>query len=129
MDENYICIADEMHFLIELDNHRTLESCGDSEAKYYDVVSGSEGMTMMVSISGGTDAIIEAPFLIFHNAIECILNNGFLTISPCFRTVLGPKVGWIESSSPVSLREKFVWLLPHGRKHILFVDICSRHLQ
>ena len=67
LDENNIGNADETHFPITVDNHRTLGRCGENEVKYADVVSGSEGVTMMVRISEGSDAIFENAFLAFQN--------------------------------------------------------------
>jgi DDE superfamily endonuclease len=40
-----------------LDNGRTLGLAGNKGARYHDVVSGGQGMTMMVWISGGKGAI------------------------------------------------------------------------
>ncbi|RHY89932.1 hypothetical protein DYB35_004602 [Aphanomyces astaci] len=40
---------------------------GDTEVKYADVVSGGESMTMMVTITGGAQARIVAPMMIFMN--------------------------------------------------------------
>ena len=50
--------TDETRVLIDLDNHRTLGRCDENEVKYADVVSGLDGMTIMVRISRGRDAII-----------------------------------------------------------------------
>ena len=52
INENDISNADETHFLINLDKHRTLGRCGETAVKYADVVSGCQGMTMMVCIYG-----------------------------------------------------------------------------
>ena len=60
--------ADEMHFVIDMENGRTLGFSGQEEVKYADAVSGGEGMTMVVRISGGCDAKMEAPFMVFKNA-------------------------------------------------------------
>ena len=65
--ESSIGNADETHFLINLDNHRTLGRCGENEFKDADFVSDSEGTTIKVRISGGRDAIIENEFLVFQN--------------------------------------------------------------
>ena len=78
IDENDIDNADETHFLINLNNNRMLGMCGDAEVKYADVVSGSEGMTMMVRISGGQDVIIEAAFLLFQTGTDAIRYKVFL---------------------------------------------------
>ena len=56
--------ADETHFVIDMDNGRTLGFSGQEEVKYADAVSGGEEMTMVVRISSGRDAKIEA----FKNA-------------------------------------------------------------
>lgn len=61
------CNVHETHFLVNLDNHRTLGRCGETEVKYADVVSSSEGVTKMVMFSGGRDAIIEPPFMVLQN--------------------------------------------------------------
>lgn len=45
--------ADKTHFVITCDNGRTLGFCGTDEVKYADIVSGGEGLTMIVSQSGG----------------------------------------------------------------------------
>ena len=43
---------DETHFVINLDNGRTLGFRGDTTVKYAEVVSGGESMTMVIRISG-----------------------------------------------------------------------------
>jgi hypothetical protein len=53
----YYTSPDETHFFINLDNGRTLGLAGNKGARYHDVVSGGQGMTMMVWISGGKGAI------------------------------------------------------------------------
>ena len=50
---------DETHFVINVDNGRTLGvQGGDNDVMYADVVSGGEGMTMMLCITGGASYII-----------------------------------------------------------------------
>ena len=56
IDENDVDNVDETHFMINMDNERTLGFSGESEVKYADVVSGGEGVTMMVHLNGGRDA-------------------------------------------------------------------------
>ena len=58
--------ADETHFIFNMDNGRNIGMRGPEHVKYADVVSGDEGITMMVRISGG-NARIETPFLVFKN--------------------------------------------------------------
>jgi hypothetical protein len=52
-DENLIKNIDETHFVINMDNGRTLEFQENTTVKYADVVSGGDSMTMVVRISGG----------------------------------------------------------------------------
>ena len=58
---------DETHFMINMDNGKTLWFSGDQKIGYADVTSGGEGMTMVVRLSGGPCARIEEPFMIFKN--------------------------------------------------------------
>jgi hypothetical protein len=68
LDENLFENADETHFVINMDNEKTLGFRGDNNVKYADVVSGGMGMTMLVRLTGGPGAIICAPFMILQNA-------------------------------------------------------------
>ncbi|EPZ33938.1 hypothetical protein O9G_003457 [Rozella allomycis CSF55] len=61
LNENYIDNMDDTHFIIEFDNGKTL-------GFYADVVSGGEGMTMVVRITGVPNAKIMPPMMIFTNA-------------------------------------------------------------
>ena len=67
-DENLMENIDETHFVVNMDNGRTLGFRGDDAVKYAEVVSSGDSMTMVVRISGGRRAIIESPMLIFTNA-------------------------------------------------------------
>ena len=55
---------DETHFVINMDNGRTLGFKGDTDVKYADVTSGGEAMTMVVRLNVRG---IENPFMIFKN--------------------------------------------------------------
>lgn len=65
--ENDLENADETHFIMNMDKGPTLGFSGDTEVKYADVVSRGEGMTMVVRLSGGRDARVEPPFMVFMN--------------------------------------------------------------
>lgn len=56
--------------MINTDDGRTMRLRVDDNVKYDDVVSGGEGMTMGVSISGGVGSVIGTPFMILKNK-EC----------------------------------------------------------
>ncbi|KAL2643484.1 hypothetical protein R1flu_011071 [Riccia fluitans] len=70
LDENLIENMDNMHFMINMDNGKTLGFRGNEEVKYADVISGGVGMTMVVKITGGPNAKIGVPFMIFKNKDE-----------------------------------------------------------
>ena len=65
--EDFIENVDETHFVINMDNGRTLGFRGDQAVKYADVVSGGEAMTMVVRITGGRQATIKPPMITFTN--------------------------------------------------------------
>ncbi|KAL3678568.1 hypothetical protein R1sor_021524 [Riccia sorocarpa] len=67
LDENLIENIDETHFVINMDNGKTLGFRGDNHVKYADVVSGGQGMIMVVKVTGGVHARIGTPFMIFAN--------------------------------------------------------------
>jgi hypothetical protein len=54
-DKNLIKTIDETHFVVNMDNGRTLGFRGDTTVKYADVVFGGHSMTMVVRISAGID--------------------------------------------------------------------------
>ena len=55
-----------------MDNRKTLCFIAQSKLNYADVVFGGEGMNMVLRISGGPSAKIEAPFKIFTTSREII---------------------------------------------------------
>jgi hypothetical protein len=55
------------HFVISIDNGKTLGFRGDNDVKYADFVSGGMDMMMLVRLTGGPGATICAPFMIFKN--------------------------------------------------------------
>jgi hypothetical protein len=94
-DENLIENIDETHFVINMDNGRTLGFRGDTTVKYVDVVSGGDSMTMVVRISEGYRSLIEAPMLISTNGNSKYpirgLDDNISRVS--YKT--GPK-GWMD---------------------------------
>ncbi|KAE9040393.1 hypothetical protein PR001_g7088 [Phytophthora rubi] len=66
-DENTMENIDETHFVVDFDNGKTLGFGGENKVKYADVVSGGDGMTMVVRISGGPSAHLLPPMMIFSN--------------------------------------------------------------
>lgn len=68
INEDLVENADETHFVLKMDNGRTLGFCGENIIKYAGFVSGGDPITMMVRITGGKHASIQPPQLIFQNA-------------------------------------------------------------
>ena len=63
LDENYVENMDETHFVFNMDNHYTLGIRGVDSVNNDDVVGGEDGFTMVLSIRGGLNTKLEAPFL------------------------------------------------------------------
>lgn len=59
--------ADEIFFLMNMDNRRTIGFKRGEEFKSGDVVSEGEGRTMVVRFSGGRDTSIKNCFMVFKN--------------------------------------------------------------
>ena len=128
VDEDDSGNADETHFIINVDNGKTLGFVGSGEVKYANVVSGGESFTMMVRLSGGRDACIEPPFLVFTNKKRSYPIRGTPddVAGVAYRT--GPK-GWMDTQvlSQWLSEERVIKPLDNGRRRILFVDNCSGH--
>ncbi|KAL3681117.1 hypothetical protein R1sor_024073 [Riccia sorocarpa] len=67
LDENLQENIDKTHFVVNMDNGRTLGFRGDDHIKYADVVSGGVSMTMVVKVTRGRAGKICSPFMIFQN--------------------------------------------------------------
>lgn len=65
--EDDVSNADETQFQIDLNDGRTLEMRGDHNIRFADVVSGDQGMTMMLLIGGGSRAEFGITMIIFKN--------------------------------------------------------------
>jgi hypothetical protein len=96
-DENLIENIDETHFVINMDNGRTLGFRGDTTVKYVDVVSGGDSMTMVVRISRGRRSLIEAPMLIFTNGNNRNPIRGLDDNIPGISYMTRPK-GWMDQA-------------------------------
>lgn len=128
LKEEMIENADETHFIFNMDNGRTIGFRGDEEIKYADLVSGDEGITMMVRLTGGRDARIQPPMLIFKNDNCSYPIRGVIDNVPgvCYRS---GKKGWMDKrvfkewlSEPRAISKPL-----NGRRRTLFVDNCSGH--
>ena len=69
LDEDMCENVDETHFIINMDNGKTLGFAGDTEVRYADVVSGGLNMTMVVRLTG-MSTLREVPFLCGQKKID-----------------------------------------------------------
>lgn len=123
-----MCNMDETHLIFAVDNHQTLEFEGASEVKYVDVVSGTEGMTVCITICGGDEnAYVSTPMVIFKNkdrnypiqrVPDDIVNVTYRTQPNAFMDGVVMKA-WLRSRG---------WGRPkYGQKRTLLLDNFSGH--
>ncbi|OWZ06122.1 hypothetical protein PHMEG_00021670 [Phytophthora megakarya] len=117
---------DESHFIIDLDDDKTLDFVGSQSVKYRGIVSvRRKDITMCVLLKGGSDARILCPMLIFKNksylkptryVTWCVLQD----LSKCIyqRTLMAE---W--------LREPRCWGTggPFASSRVLWMDNASGH--
>lgn len=63
-DESDTIISDKMQFVIDCDNSYALPVFGSEKVKHTDLVSVGELLTILVSLGGGSNEIIEDTFII-----------------------------------------------------------------
>jgi hypothetical protein len=80
-----------------MDSGCTLGLSGDKSVRYQDVVSGGQGTTMMVRISGGKGAIICQRLLVFQNVSRSYPMKGVPDDVPGVAYRTQPK-GWVDGS-------------------------------
>ena len=126
--EDMVENMDETHFVFNMDDHTTLGFIGQAKVNYADVVSGGEGMTMVLRISGGVNSKIEAPFIIFTNKKRSYPIQGIPDDVEGVSYRTGPK-GWMDQklfvdwlSEPRAIDKD-----PAGRTRVIFMDNCSAH--
>lgn len=66
MEEDLTDNIDEIHFVVNLENGKTLGFASPEDVKYAEITSGGHGITILVRITGGKIASIRPPFLIFQ---------------------------------------------------------------
>ena len=129
IEEDNLENADATHFVINMDNRRTLGFSGESVVKYADAVWGGEGMTIVLRISRGRNARIEARFMGFKNSGRPYPIHSLPDNFPGISYRSGPK-GWMETAVMSQwLSEKSLYCSANGRRRILYVDHHSEHNQ
>lgn len=126
--EENVFNADETHFKIDTNDGKTLAMRGDEHIRFSDVVSGDDGMTMMLLLGGCPAAHMGMPFIVFKNGNSSYPIRGVADDVPgvCYRS---QAKGWMD-------RVKFAeWLgekrlfekLPNGQTRVLYVDNAGGH--
>ena len=128
LNEADIYKADETHFCIDQHDHRTLSRRSDSDVKYADVVSGDDGMTMMVLIGGVISSSVLPPFMILKNEERSYPIRNVPDNSPGVSYRTQPKA-WMDHVVFYHWLNEIRALppVPPARKRVLFLDNCSSH--
>lgn len=129
LEDDLVLNMDETHFLINMHNGKTMDFKGAKKVKYDDVVSGGEGMTLVVTLRGGRHACIETPMVIFQNQncsypIHGLPSNA--VPGAAYRS--GPR-GWMDRrvfGEWVS-ENKCVKKDVHNRTQVIFMDNAGGH--
>ena len=127
-DENLMENIDKTHFVVNMDNGRTLGFCGDTTVKYAEVVSGGDSMTMVIRILGGRRSMIKAPMLIFTNPNSNYPIRGLNDNIPGVCYCTGPK-GWMDQTlfSDYFVESRAFQSDVHSRSKFIWVDNCTSH--
>ena len=90
------------------------------------MVSGSEGVTVVLRVTGSSNSKLASPFSIFRNRLESYPIKGSLDkdLSVSYRT---QRNGWMDSIRFVQwLRERrAIGSLPENEHRVLFLGNCS----
>lgn len=97
--------------------------------KWSNVLSGGEGMTTVVRLSGDRDLRIETASMVYQNYDRNYLTKGVSDMidSVFYRTRLK---GWMSSTvTPLWFKKRPAFCsLPRNRQRVLFVDSCNGHV-
>lgn len=117
----------ETHFVVNMDNKKTLGFKGQEKVDYADVASGGEGMTLVFRLSGGVNSKLEAPFMIFMNKNKNYPIIGVPDNVPGVTYRTGPR-GWMDRRVFLEWLEepRAIDTHPDGQR-ILFLDNCTCH--
>lgn len=85
---------EKTHFIINVGNGKKPTFTGCNNVKYAKVVSGGDGFTMMVIISGGRNARIEPRFPFLRTKTETMQSAGCQTLWIPSLNALARKDGW-----------------------------------
>jgi DDE superfamily endonuclease len=127
LDENFVENGEETHFIMNMDNGKTLAAINEKSIKYADVVPGGVGMTMFVRLSGGSRSQSHPAFMVFQSAGSYPI-RGVDDIVPGVAYRVG-KRGWMDRRvlAEYSGESRAIWPLPAANQRVLFLDNCGGH--
>lgn len=139
INEDHIYNLDETHFVLNMTSGKIVVQKGSKRVKSMDVVSGTEGFTVVVIIKGGKEARLEPLFVIFKNKgskypIQGVPDNvpgvsyrtspaGFMT-SRIMNELLRSSKSWGRSTQ-FNPRENRVLTLDNVSSHMNSADIAK----
>lgn len=128
LDDDLVLNMDETHFIVNMDDGKTLDVKGATSVKYHDVVNGGEGMTMVVTLRGGASARLEVPMLIFQNETRSYPMRGLADDVPGVTYRTGPR-GWMDRRVFAEWLREDRCIKPdrHARTQVVFVDNAAGH--
>lgn len=103
--------AYETSFMFDMTNGKRLGFHNVEEARYAEVASCSEGMTMLAQINGGASAKIETPFMVLKIKGYNYPSLGVQDNITDFLYRTEPK-GWNESKNSLSLVQEYWAIKP-----------------
>lgn len=128
LDDDLVLNINETHFVINMDDEKTLEMKGATSVKYHDVVSGGEGVTLELTLRGKSRVSIEVLMLIFHNTNRSYPIAGLSdkVAGVAYRTE--PR-GWIDRRvfSEWLREDRCLRHDAHDRCHVLLMDNAAGH--
>jgi len=127
IDENLVENMDETHFIYDLDDSIGLCRKGN-DLSYHDIVSAGEGMTLVLRLTGGPNAKIQAPFFIFKNALGSHPIGGTPDNIPGV-SYRSQRAGWMDGTRFIQyLKEpRAIDLRDDLQQRMLFIDNASGH--
>lgn len=126
LDEDNVEDADETHFMVNMDYGKALGFKGSDDFKWAYVISGDEGMTIVLILSGGRNSTIDPAFLIFKNQQRSYPIRGVPDIIPALAYSKGPK-GCMDSIFKLQWmnERRFISKLENCMKRVLYLDNCE----
>lgn len=118
--------SDETFFEIDIENAKRLGFRRDVNSKFAEMVSGVEGTTIMVHLTGSRDACTVLAFFQNHKrnySIRGVLDD---LAESCYRTEPKGGIDQIVMSQWLS-ETRLIRALSEGRKRILYIDSCGGH--